>query len=67
MWQVLEKPHKFLSAEAFNLYKNKKWPKKREICWWAHEAGVTFDILVEVHCNEWIIGYRLMLMIHKSL
>ena len=41
--------------------------KKREICWWAHEAGVTFDILVEVHCNEWIIGYRLMLVIHKSL
>ena len=54
--------------------------KKREICWWAHEAGVTFDILVQVHCNEWIIffffefkryewiiGYRLMLVIHKSL
>ncbi len=42
-------------------------PKKREICLWAHEVGVTFDILVEVHCNEWIIGYRLMLVIHKSL
>ena len=52
----------------YAIHTNKKWPKKKiKICWWAHEAGVTFDILVEVHCNEWIIGYRLMLVIHKSL
>ena len=54
-------------ATSSALIYTRNGPKKREICWWAHEASVTFDILVEDHCNEWIIGYRLMLVIHKSL